>query len=119
MHVQLADEAICIGKAPASESYCGLTALSARRKSRTWTPFIPGYGFLSRKRPTLPKFVESCNIRFIGASPRAMQALADKAVSRMLAKKAGVATPPGSDGIVEKEAGRPRGRQTHWLPCYY
>ena len=62
----------------------------------------PGYGFLS-ENAHFAEVCESCNIRFIGPSPRAMQALSDKAVSRALAKKAGVATPPGSDGVVEKE----------------
>jgi len=53
-----------------------------------------------------PHFVEvctSCNIHFIGPSPRAMHLLEDKAVSRALAKKAGVPTPPGSEGVVGKE----------------
>ena len=62
----------------------------------------PGYGFLS-ENAHFAEVCESCNIRFIGPSPRAMQALSDKAVSRALAKKAGVATPPGSEGVVEKE----------------
>ena len=62
----------------------------------------PGYGFLS-ENAHFAEVCESCNIRFIGPHPRAMQALADKAVSRALAKKAGVAVPPGSEGVVEKE----------------
>ena len=62
----------------------------------------PGYGFLS-ENAHFAEVCESCNIRFIGPSPRAMNALEDKAVSRALAKKAGVETPPGSEGIVENE----------------
>jgi acetyl-CoA carboxylase biotin carboxylase subunit len=62
----------------------------------------PGYGFLS-ENTHFAEVCDSCNIRFIGPSPRAMQLLGDKAVSRMLAKKVGVPTPPGSDGAIEKE----------------
>ena len=62
----------------------------------------PGYGFLS-ENAHFADVCESCNIRFIGPSSRAMNALEDKAVSRNLAKKAGVPTPPGSEGMVENE----------------
>src|SRR5258708_39762410 len=62
----------------------------------------PGYGFLS-ENSHLADVCERCNIRFIGPSSRAMNALEDKAVSRVLAKKAGVPIPPGSDGNVENE----------------
>ncbi len=62
----------------------------------------PGYGFLS-ENGHFADVCESCNIRFIGPSSRAMSSLEDKAVSRNLAKKAGVPTPPGSEGIVESE----------------
>src|SRR5215469_12874910 len=102
MHVQLADEAICIGKAPASESYLRIDRIISAAEVTDVDAIHPGYGFLS-ENAHFAEVCESCNIRFIGPSPRAMQALADKAVSRVLAKKAGVATPPGSDGVVEKE----------------
>jgi acetyl-CoA carboxylase biotin carboxylase subunit len=102
MHVQLADEAICIGEAPSAESYLRIDRIISAAEVMDVDAIHPGYGFLSEN----PHFVEvcsSCNIRFIGPSPRAMQLLGDKAVSRALAKKAGVSTPPGSEGVVEKE----------------
>ena len=102
MHVQLADEAICIGKPPATESYLRIDRIISAAEITDVDAIHPGYGFLS-ENAHFAEVCESCNIRFIGPSPRAMQALADKAVSRALAKKAGVATPPGSDGVVEKE----------------
>jgi acetyl-CoA carboxylase, biotin carboxylase subunit len=102
MHVQLADEAICIGPAPASESYLRIDRIISAAEIADVDAIHPGYGFLS-ENAHFAEVCESCNIRFIGPNPRAMQALADKAVSRALAKKAGVATPPGSDGVVEKE----------------
>ncbi|MGO8766483.1 MAG: acetyl-CoA carboxylase biotin carboxylase subunit [Limisphaerales bacterium] len=102
MHVQIADEAICIGKAPASESYLRIDRIISAAEITDVDAIHPGYGFLA-ENAHFAEVCESCNIRFIGPSPRAMQALSDKAVSRALAKKAGVAIPPGSDGPVENE----------------
>jgi len=102
MHVQLADEAICIGKAPASESYLRIDRIISAAEITDVDAIHPGYGFLS-ENAHFAEVCESCNIRFIGPSPRAMSSLVDKAVSRALAKKAGVDIPPGSDGIVENE----------------
>ncbi len=62
----------------------------------------PGYGFLA-ENAHFADVCESCNIRFIGPNSRAMNALEDKAVSRALAKKADVPTPPGSEGVVDNE----------------
>jgi acetyl-CoA carboxylase, biotin carboxylase subunit len=102
MHVQLADEAICIGKAPANESYLRIDRLISAAEITDVDAIHPGYGFLS-ENAHFADVCESCNIRFIGPSSRAMNALEDKAVSRALAKKAGVPLPPGSEGVVENE----------------
>jgi len=102
MHVQLADEAICIGKAPSSESYLRVDRIVSAAEITDVDAIHPGYGFLS-ENPHFADVCENCNIRFIGPSSRAMNALADKAVSRALAKKAGVPVPPGSEGLVESE----------------
>ena len=102
MHVQLADEAICIGKAPASESYLRIDRIISAAEIADVDAIHPGYGFLS-ENAHFADVCESCNIRFIGPSSHAMNALADKALSRNLAKKAGVPVPPGSEGIVENE----------------
>jgi acetyl-CoA carboxylase biotin carboxylase subunit len=102
MHVQLADEAICIGKAPASESYLRIDRIISAAEIADVDAIHPGYGFLS-ENAHFADVCESCNIRFIGPSSRAMNALSDKAVSRSLAKKAGVPCPPGSEGIIESE----------------
>jgi len=102
MHVQLADEAICIGKAPANESYLRIDRLISAAEIADVDAIHPGYGFLS-ENAHFADVCESCNIRFIGPSSRAMNAMEDKAVSRVLAKKAGVPTPPGSEGVVENE----------------
>jgi len=102
MHVQMADEAICIGKGPSSESYLRIDRLISAAEIADVDAIHPGYGFLS-ENAHFADVCESCNIRFIGPSSRAMNALEDKAVSRNLAKKAGVPTPPGSDGLVINE----------------
>src|SRR5579863_7529790 len=102
MHVQLADEAICIGKAAANESYLRIDRLISAAEISDVDAIHPGYGFLS-ENAHFADVCESCNIRFIGPSSRAMNALEDKASSRALARKAGVPTPPGSEGPVENE----------------
>src|SRR5947207_10078094 len=102
MHVQLADEAICIGKAAASDSYLRIDRIVSAAEITDVDAIHPGYGFLS-ENAHFAEVCESCNIRFIGPNSRAMTALQDKAVSRALAKKSGVPTPPGSEGMVENE----------------
>lgn len=102
MHVQLADEAICIGKGPSNESYLRIDRIISAAEIADVDAIHPGYGFLS-ENAHFADVCENCNIRFIGPSSRAMNALEDKAVSRALAKRAGVPTPPGSEGIIEKE----------------
>src|SRR5271167_47759 len=101
LHVQLADEAICIGKASSQESYLKIDRIISAAEIGDVDAIHPGYGFLA-ENAHFAEVCESCNIKFIGPSPRAMSALQDKAVSRALAKKAGVPTPPGSEGVVEK-----------------
>lgn len=102
IHVQMADEAICIGKAASSESYLRIDRIISAAEIADVDAIHPGYDFLS-ENAHFADVCESCNIRFIGPSSRAMNALEDKAVSRNLAKKAGVPTPPGSEGTVENE----------------
>src|SRR6266487_568323 len=102
MHVQLADEAICIGKGHSGESYLRIDRLISAAEIADVDAIHPGYGFLS-ENAHFADVCDSCNIRFIGPSSRAMNALADKAASRALAKKAGVPIPPGSDGNIESE----------------
>jgi acetyl-CoA carboxylase biotin carboxylase subunit len=102
IHVHMADEAIRIGKAPSNESYLRIDRIISAAEIADVDAIHPGYGFLS-ENAHFADVCESCNIRFIGPSSRAMKALEDKAVSRALAKKAGVPTPPGSEGVVQTE----------------
>src|ERR1044071_2705866 len=102
MHVQLADEAICIGKGPSSESYLRIDRIISGAEITDVDAIHPGYGFLS-ENAHFADVCENCNIRFIGPSSHAMNALENKQTSRTLAKKAGVPVPPGSEGLIENE----------------
>jgi acetyl-CoA carboxylase, biotin carboxylase subunit len=103
LHVQLADESICIGAAPSSESYLKIDRIMSAAEIGDVDAIHPGYGFLA-ENPHFAEVCESCNIKFIGPSSRAMQAMGDKNAARIFARKAGVPVTPGSDGIVETES---------------
>ena len=102
MHVQVADEAICIGEGPSTDSYLRIDRIISAAEIADVDAIHPGYGVLS-ENAHFADVCESCNIRFIGPRSAAMNALHDKSSSRNLAKKAGVPTPPGSEGLVETE----------------
>lgn len=100
LHVQIADEAVCIGEAPSSQSYLVIPNIVAAAVSRGCTMLHPGYGFLSENA----SFVDICKehgINFIGPSPDSIRVMGDKATARETMKKAGVPTVPGSDGLLE------------------
>ncbi len=102
LHVQLADESICIGAAPSTESYLKIDRIMSAAEIGDVDAIHPGYGFLA-ENPHFAEVCESCNIKFIGPSSAAMQAMGDKNAARFFARKAGVPITPGSDGIVETE----------------
>jgi len=98
LHVQLADEAVCIGEPASSKSYLNIPNIIAAALTRNTSAIHPGYGFLSENA----KFAEICadhHIAFIGPSPEAIRLMGDKSMH-----KAGVPTVPGSEGLVESEA---------------
>jgi acetyl-CoA carboxylase biotin carboxylase subunit len=103
LHVQLADESICIGAAPSLESYLKIDRIMSAAEIGDVDAIHPGYGFLA-ENPHFAEVCESCNIKFIGPSSRAMQAMGDKNAARLCARKAGVPVTPGSDGLVETES---------------
>jgi acetyl-CoA carboxylase biotin carboxylase subunit len=107
LHVQLADEAICIGAAPSSESYLKIDRIMSAAEIGDVDAIHPGYGFLA-ENAHFAEVAESCKIKFIGPPAHAMHSMGDKNMARLCAKKAGVPITPGSDGIVpdEKEAAK-------------
>jgi acetyl-CoA carboxylase, biotin carboxylase subunit len=102
MHVQLADEAICIGKAPASESYLRIDRIVSAAEITDVDAIHPGYGFLA-ENAHFAEVCENCNIKFIGPPSAAIRAMGDKVTARETMRKAGVPIVPGSDGPIEKE----------------
>jgi acetyl-CoA carboxylase biotin carboxylase subunit len=102
LHLRYADETICIGPAPSSESYLNIPALIAAAEIADVEAIHPGYGFLSENEH-FAEVCQSCNIKFIGPSPAAIAQCGDKVAAKKLAKEAGVPTVPGSDGPIDNE----------------
>src|ERR1700716_3932634 len=102
LHVQLADEAICIGAAPSSESYLKIDRIMSAAEVGDVDAIHPGYGFLA-ENAHFAEVVESCKIKFIGPPSHVIQKMGDKNTARACARKAGVPVTPGSDGVVESD----------------
>ena len=101
-YLQLADEAICVGPAKASESYLRIDRVISAAEIGNCQAIHPGYGFLS-ENSHFAEVCRSCDIGFIGPTPEAMARLGDKNSARALAREAGVPCVPGSDGIIANE----------------
>jgi len=99
LHVKLADEAICIGGAPARESYLNISNIIAAAQNSRADAVHPGYGFLAEN----PYFAEMCqthDIKFIGPKPEVIKLMGDKVKAREVARRADVPLVPGSNGAV-------------------
>jgi acetyl-CoA carboxylase biotin carboxylase subunit len=102
LHVQLADEAVCIGEPASAKSYLNIPNIIAAALTRNATAIHPGYGFLSENA----RFAEICadhHIAFIGPSPESIRMMGDKSTAKETMQRAGVPTIPGSDGLLESE----------------
>ncbi len=102
LHVQLADEAICIGPAPSPESYLKIDRIISAAEIADVDAIHPGYGFLA-ENAHFAEVCASCNVKFIGPTPNAIRLMGDKNSARDSARKAGVPISPGSDGTVDSE----------------
>ncbi len=99
LHVQLADEAVCVGDSPSNKSYLNVPNIIAAATSRRVDAIHPGYGFLAEN----DRFAEICKdhgIVFIGPSPNAIRSMGDKATAKSTMMKVGVPTVPGSEGLL-------------------
>jgi acetyl-CoA carboxylase biotin carboxylase subunit len=103
LHVQLADEAICIGPPPSNQSYLKIDRIISAAEIGDVDAIHPGYGFLA-ENAHFADICDSCHIKFIGPPADAIRAMGDKNTARATARKAGVPVTPGSDGLVESEA---------------
>ena len=99
LHVRFADEAVCIGPAPSSESYLKMSNIIAAAEITNADAIHPGYGFLS-ENAKFSNLCEEHNIKFIGASGRMIDQMGDKANAKSTMIEAGVPCVPGSEGVI-------------------
>ena len=100
LHVKFADEAVCIGPPPSSDSYLNIPRIIAAAEITDADAIHPGYGFLSESA----QFSKICidnNITFLGPSPNIIDSMGNKAKAKQTMKKAGVPVVPGGDGVLE------------------
>nr|WP_239587848.1 acetyl-CoA carboxylase biotin carboxylase subunit [Gracilibacillus alcaliphilus] len=100
LHVQLADEAYCIGPKSSSDSYLNFTNIMSVATLTDTDAIHPGYGFLS-ENADFAEICAACNVTFVGPSAYAIQKMGTKDVARETMKEAGVPVVPGSNGIIE------------------
>ncbi|MEO1003121.1 MAG: acetyl-CoA carboxylase biotin carboxylase subunit [Cyanobacteria bacterium J06638_7] len=99
LHVQLADETVCVGEAPSSRSYLHIPNIMAAATSRGADAIHPGYGFLAEN----DRFAEICadhGITFVGPSPESIRSMGDKSTAKATMQQVGVPTIPGSEGLL-------------------
>jgi acetyl-CoA carboxylase biotin carboxylase subunit len=100
LHVRFADEAVCIGPPPSSESYLNIPRIIAAAEITNADAIHPGYGFLS-ENSKFSSICEENGIKFIGATPEQIDRMGDKATAKATMIKAGVPCIPGSEGVIE------------------
>ncbi|MDX1444828.1 acetyl-CoA carboxylase biotin carboxylase subunit [Lishizhenia sp.] len=98
--VRFADEAVCIGPAPSTDSYLQIPNIIAAAEITNADAIHPGYGFLS-ENSKFSKVCEEHDIKFIGATPEQIDGMGDKASAKATMQKAGVPVIPGSDGLLK------------------
>ncbi|WP_144511056.1 acetyl-CoA carboxylase biotin carboxylase subunit [Bacillus sp. FJAT-22090] len=102
LHVQIADEAYCIGPRLSKDSYLNFSNIISVAKLTGCEGIHPGYGFLA-ENAEFAELCEECDIKFIGPTSQAIKSMGIKDVAKETMQKAGVPTVPGSKGIVETE----------------
>src|SRR4030081_2426059 len=99
MHVRLADESVCIGPPPASESYLNMPRLLAACEITGADAVHPGYGFLS-ENARFAEILADHNLHFIGPQAHHIRLMGDKIEAKKTAKKLGIPLVPGADGAM-------------------
>lgn len=102
LHVRFADEAVCIGPAPAAKSYLHIPAIISAAEITAADAIHPGYGFLS-ENAEFARLCAKCGLTFIGPTPEAMRAWGDKVTARQNAARFGLPLLPGSEVLRDTE----------------
>ena len=102
LHVRLADDAICIGNAPSSESYLNIPSIISAAEIADVEAIHPGWGFLA-ENAHFAEICESCQIKFIGPKPESIRLAGDKSMARQVMRKANIPIIPGSREIVKDQ----------------
>ncbi|PGS56144.1 acetyl-CoA carboxylase biotin carboxylase subunit [Bacillus sp. AFS041924] len=100
LHVQMADEAYCVGPKLSKDSYLNMTNIISIAKLTGCDGIHPGYGFLS-ENASFAELCTECNVKFIGPTAESISKMGTKDVARETMKEAGVPVVPGSQGIIE------------------
>ena len=99
LHVKFADEAVCIGPPPSSESYLNIPRIIAASEITGPDAIHPGYGFLAESS-NFSRICEENEFAFLGPSPEIIDAMGNKAQAKQTMKSAGVPVVPGGEGIL-------------------
>ncbi|MDV6933454.1 acetyl-CoA carboxylase biotin carboxylase subunit [Pseudomonas aeruginosa] len=102
MHLSLADESVCIGPAPATQSYLQIPAIIAAAEVTGATAIHPGYGFLA-ENADFAEQIERSGFTFVGPTAEVIRLMGDKVSAKDAMKRAGVPTEPGSDGPLPED----------------
>ncbi len=102
MHVTMADQAVCVGPPPSTESYLNVPAILSAIEITDADSVHPGYGFLA-ENPAFAEICENYGVKFIGPSSEAIRLMGDKIEARRAVEKVKVPTVPGSGGAITEE----------------
>lgn len=114
-HVQMADEAYCVGPPPSRESYLAMDRIIEVARKASADAIHPGYGFLAENAVFAQKVIDA-GLIFVGPSPASIVAMGDKTEARRLVRRAGVPTVPGTPDAVDDEREVVRFASEHGYP---
>ena len=100
LHVQFADEAVCVGPPPSKDSYLNIRALMAAAEVTGCDAIHPGYGFLS-ENPGFAEIVEKLGMKFIGPRSEMLRLMGNKVAARNFAEQSGLPLLPGARGVLK------------------
>jgi len=100
LHLEFADEAICIGGSSSTDSYLNISRLISAAEVTDCDAIHPGYGFLA-ENPDFAEVCESCGIKFIGPTAENIRLMGDKVQAKKSMRKVNIPLIPGSEGGIK------------------